>query len=597
MRTFLSALAVVFLSVASFGQTQGVSQRATNGIAFGEMLVNNHINATNINTTNTFSGLFQQGQGTKATATGAAALGLNNMAAGSYSIAGGIGNTTFAPASLVIGRSNSVGSGAVNSLVIGNRNSAADFNSFVGGYNNQGDGSNTFVFGTGILLDAYTPNNFVIGHSIQVQAGSTNNFIWNSDPGSPLFVPDTTTNSFIVNAPGGVFINGTPYTNGSGSGSSITGMKTNQFTTNTVGVAIVGNVNFAGATNHGSGDWGVDGVFGTGSATAGALAVSGNATVNGTLSSSSSTSGVFTVTTSMQAPWTNQYAYWDGNGFMRPTNSGDGLTNVTAQNLSGSHSNSILELRDTPGTIYFSSYGTNKLTSFGTNASDLTTISNGLVTARSFSGPLSGNASTATYVTTSPLTNAVNVSSGTVGAGFNNGGAGNGDVPVVIYRSSTVVNDTGSSSASNVVSFTVPANSLGTNKNVRVEVFGDIQNAGGSTNLTLSVQFGSTVMWAHTRAIAAGGGARTPWTFVLNLSAANSTSSQVLGGSFTSFGGGAATTGNGPIVTSISVGVASLEGVSTETTTGALTFLLIAQWASISTQCEFKVQHVTATLQ
>jgi hypothetical protein len=54
---------------------------------------------------------------------------------------------------------------------------------------------------------------------------------------------------------------------------------------------------------------------------------------------------------------------------------------ITASGLSGSTSNSILELRDTPGAIYLSSYGTNKLTSFGTNTADMTTISNGLLSA------------------------------------------------------------------------------------------------------------------------------------------------------------------------------------------------------------------------
>jgi len=58
-----------------------------------------------------------------------------------------------------------------------------------------------------------------------------------------------------------------------------------------------------------------------------------------------------------------------------------GGASIVATSISGSLSNSIIELRDTPGALYFSSYGTNKTTSFGTNVADMITISNGFISS------------------------------------------------------------------------------------------------------------------------------------------------------------------------------------------------------------------------
>lgn len=318
MKKLLSLLAFVVTALPGFSQSQGVSQRATNGIAFGEMVVNNHINATNSSTTNTFAGKFQQGIGSLSLGSSSAAMGLRNVA--------------VATGSFVTGLSNRAGSGAVGSFASGNNNSVAAPYSFVAGANNNADGSNVFVAGFDILMDTLANNSFLAGQHIAVLSGASNNFAWNGDPATTLIIPDTRTNAFTVNAPGGIFLNGVQFTNGSGSGAA-TGMKTNQFTTNAIGSAIVGNVNLGGATNNATGDFGVNGTFGTASANAGALAVSGNATVNGTLSSSTSTSGVFTVTGSIVSTITNQYPYFDSNGVMRGTNSGSGFTNLTLTGL------------------------------------------------------------------------------------------------------------------------------------------------------------------------------------------------------------------------------------------------------------------------
>lgn len=358
MKTLLSILACVALSMSSFGQTQGVSQRATNGVAFGDTIVQTHIRATNTTSTNTFSGKFQQGSST-ASGTGASAFGLGTVSSASYAFGAGIRNQNAGSGALVTGLSNTVFSGGSGSIVSGNNNSASGPYELISGANNVVDGSNTFVAGFGIAMDTLAHNGFFAGQNISVLSGASNNFAWNGDPASPLVIPDTRTNAFTVQAPGGIFLNGVQFTNGGGSsGSGVTGMKTNQFTTNTVGSPIVGNVNLGGATNNASGDFGVNGTLGTGTANAGTLAVSGNASVNGTLSSSTSTSGVHTVTGSIIATITNQYPYFDENGVLRGTNNGAGFTNLSAGTV---YASNIVS----GGTIPVGALATNTASSLG----------------------------------------------------------------------------------------------------------------------------------------------------------------------------------------------------------------------------------------
>lgn len=215
MKTFLSILACAVLSLTSFGQTQGVSMRATNGVAFGDTIVQYHVSATNLATTNTFRGNFQQGQGTVASGTGASALGLNTRSSGSYSISSGIGNLNAGPAAFVSGRSNTIGSSALGAFVSGNVNEANEPGVFISGFSNGAEGSNTFMFGTGNTSEGLTHNSFIGGQGIFASIGSSNNFVWNSDPAGFL-LPVLRSNSFTVNAPGGIYLNGPIDINGSG---------------------------------------------------------------------------------------------------------------------------------------------------------------------------------------------------------------------------------------------------------------------------------------------------------------------------------------------------------------------------------------------
>jgi len=174
-----------------------------------------------------------------------------------------------------------------------------------------------------------------------------------------------------------------------------------------------------------------------------------------------------------------------------------------------------------------------------------------------------------------------------------------GDVPIVLYRNSTVVNDTGSSSASNVVSFAVPANALGTNKSVYVAVEGDyLQNGGTVTNLTIAIIYGATTMWSSVATIPVSSN-RRPIIFNFRLYTINATGSQGLAGVFMALTAGAATTGTGPLLLGISpIMDASFEGaIASEDSTASKNLIVQVTWQSAAPACEFKVQRVTAVLE
>jgi len=246
MKKLLLLLPALLLALTSFGQTQGTAIRATNGTAFGELLVNSHINATNKTSTNTFAGKFQQGNGTQALSASSAAFGLNTKASGTAAIAAGNGSSALAIASLVTGQSNTIYSGSAFSLVAGKNNGVAGTASFVVGVGNFTSGDYNFVMGTNIAIDSFNDNVFAAGRNIWVPTGASNNFVWNSDTLS-FGLPATRSNSFTVNAPGGIFLNGS-YVTGAGVFTGNGAELTNLNSTN-----VVGNTVFAGSTTLGLG--------------------------------------------------------------------------------------------------------------------------------------------------------------------------------------------------------------------------------------------------------------------------------------------------------------------------------------------------------
>lgn len=173
------------------------------------------------------------------------------------------------------------------------------------------------------------------------------------------------------------------------------------------------------------------------------------------------------------------------------------------------------------------------------------------------------------------------------------------NVVETIYRSSVVVNDQGSSAASNVVSVTIGANRLALDKACAIKIYGDwVQNAGSTTNLTITMKLGNSTVWAYTFAVTANA-ARVPWRLDVTIWNAGVFNSQVLNGSMWGPIRGAGTTGQGQIQVAASpyFMFGNMQGTASENSANDMTFTLVSQWASASVNCEFKVQHVTATIE
>jgi hypothetical protein len=111
-------------------------------------------------------------------------------------------------------------------------------------------------------------------------------------------------------------------------------------------------------------------------------------------------------------------------------------------------------------------------------------------------------------------------------------GSGNNLGTTVSYTESldnntTLVTDTNSAAATTLYTYTVPANLLGTNKILRVEISGIyLNNSGASRTITLSLLYGGTTLFARPSASISSTAATEAWHATFYL-AATSTNAQV----------------------------------------------------------------------
>lgn len=147
----------------------------------------------------------------------------------------------------------------------------------------------------------------------------------------------------------------------------------------------------------------------------------------------------------------------------------------------------------------------------------------------------------------------------------------------VIARDATELSVSNNSGAQTAFSFSVPANKLGTDKTLAIELGGDIAFNSGSPTWTISVAYGGTTLWSETSSAFAGSANRHPWYLTLRLSEhAGVTNSQVLTGHVIMSSADAAVTGEGGFNAIIATtsgfntgvyGTASVDSTSAQTLT------------------------------
>lgn len=158
----------------------------------------------------------------------------------------------------------------------------------------------------------------------------------------------------------------------------------------------------------------------------------------------------------------------------------------------------------------------------------------------------------------------------------------------VIARNATELSVSTSASKTTVWSFTVPANKLGTDKTLAIELGGKAQFNSGTPTLTVTVEYGGTTLYADVcTGQTAAAGVRA-WFLNLNLSAHGATNSQVLTGMLAMGPPGGATTGNGDIAAAIASATgfnAPIYGTSAEDSTADKT-LTISFTMSVSNSAD-----------
>lgn len=127
-------------------------------------------------------------------------------------------------------------------------------------------------------------------------------------------------------------------------------------------------------------------------------------------------------------------------------------------------------------------------------------------------------------------------------------------------------------------SFSVPADTLGTDNALRLKMTGTLAANSGSATITIKVYYGSTIMFQDTTGAFGASAILSAWFLELILSAHNATNSQELGGIWQQGNRAAAAAGLGDLaVSGIGTGI---EGTAAENSTTTLTFKVTITWSA-----------------
>ena len=147
-------------------------------------------------------------------------------------------------------------------------------------------------------------------------------------------------------------------------------------------------------------------------------------------------------------------------------------------------------------------------------------------------------------------------------------------LPGIIDKSTTNVVQSGTTST-NLISYSVPANTLGINGIMRISMNGIWLSGGNGRTITITVSYGGTTLYAATSGTLANA-ITVPWRMEFQLAANNSATAQTLTGQITLSQG--ATTGVTTGFGTLSVGTtapevsAAISGTSAVASTSAQTF-------------------------
>ena len=146
--------------------------------------------------------------------------------------------------------------------------------------------------------------------------------------------------------------------------------------------------------------------------------------------------------------------------------------------------------------------------------------------------------------------------------------------------------------------YLVPGNQLGTLNALHIRLIGSLfNNSGGTVTFTLRWKFGATTLFSDTYPTLAASATRRPLDYDFILAANNSVSAQVSGGYMMLSVATAATTGTGDIATDEQQGIAPIEcATSSVDSTSDQTVKLTLQMSSASTSAEIFIGYAYVEL-
>lgn len=178
------------------------------------------------------------------------------------------------------------------------------------------------------------------------------------------------------------------------------------------------------------------------------------------------------------------------------------------------------------------------------------------------------------------------------GSAFPSGSTiGGSDVPVVLSRLTTAVDVVNTLTETTLFTFTVPGNTMGTNRLLRLELVGDYLNNSGATlttSETLRIKFGASTIWQDDGKLHVNSANRKPWFMkihVMNLAAANS---QQLGGVIT-LGGAPSTVGTGEYADDEIDAQTAIGGTGALDTTASQALAVTVQHGQAATTISYRV--------
>ena len=149
------------------------------------------------------------------------------------------------------------------------------------------------------------------------------------------------------------------------------------------------------------------------------------------------------------------------------------------------------------------------------------------------------------------------------------------------------------------LNYTVPGNTLGTNKALRITIRGDALNSsGGTATIRLKITYGATLMYNDLGGAAASDAARRAYLIDLVLFAKNATNSQGMYGTVYLGAAGLATTGVGDMGDNEIIISAPIAGInaSEDSTASKVLKITVTNSVNASTQSTRKLYSVIELL-